>query len=57
VAAASVILECATCDRRAASSGLDAETLRTLTGYVERHGLEWCPECAAALVLAEDLDP
>lgn len=53
---ASIVLECTTCDRRAASSALDEETLRTLTGYVERFGAHWCPECAAALSLADALE-
>lgn len=48
-------LECTTCRRRAVSTALDAETLRRLTGYVERFGADWCPECAAGLVLAESL--
>ena len=50
-----VVLQCATCERRTASTVLDAETLRELTGYVERFGVHWCPECAAGVALAESL--
>ena len=41
---------CAGCDRRVGSNTMTHGTLRAMTGYEHIDGVDWCPQCAAALL-------
>lgn len=41
---------CAGCDRHVTSNTMTKSMLRAVTGYEHMDGLDWCPQCAAALL-------